>query len=260
MLKFGSYERKEFSKDVEGGPSWKKSYKITFKNQTFLVYAVVVFSVFTVYNILLVIIPLYAVFVLKMENPGLILFVGLIFGVFSTPLWRVLRKKWGIRKTFMVSLAFWAFTLLLLALASDEVIGFIVISALGFGLGGSMFLYDLGIAEIIDDDEVRSGYNVRREGAYYGVITFFNRLSIAINALIIGIIFIGTGWDEYNPRPGADIILGLRFLVGIWPAIILCIGIICLYFYPIHGERLKENEKMLKELHAKKKGASALKI
>ena len=75
----------------------------------------------------------------------------------------------------------------------------------------------------------------------------------SIIGLIIGIIFIGTGWGEYNPRPGADVILGLRFLVGIYPAIVLCIGILFLYFYPIYGERLKENERMLAELHEKKK-------
>ncbi|MFX0070411.1 MAG: MFS transporter, partial [Candidatus Hermodarchaeota archaeon] len=109
LLKFGSFERTEFSKDVEGVPSWKESYKITFKNKAFMTYCGVALAVFIVYNILPVIIPLYAIFVLKMEDPGLILFVGLLFGVFSAPLWMHFRKRWGIRKTYIVILAFWAF-------------------------------------------------------------------------------------------------------------------------------------------------------
>jgi len=253
MLKFGSFERKEFSKDVESAPSWKESYKITFKNKAFMIYCVIALAVFIVYAILPPMVPFFAVFVIEMEDPGFLMFVGLLVGALSAPLWMWLRKKWGVRKSYITALIYWACSLLLFMMAFDEFTGYLFTAIMGVGLGGTLYLYDQGMAEIIDDDEIRSGINVRREGAYYGVVAFFNRFSTAINYLVIGIIFTGTGWGVYDPKPGVDVILGLRFLVGIWPAIIIGIALVCLYFYPIHGKRFEENQKMLAELHTKKK-------
>ena len=71
--------------------------------------------------------------------------------------------------------------------------------------------------------------------------------------IIVGIVFTGTGWGEYTPKPGADVILGLRFLLGVWPVVVILIAIFFLYKWPIHGERLKENEKLLEKLHAEKR-------
>ncbi|GAH20004.1 unnamed protein product [marine sediment metagenome] len=48
-------------------------------------------------------------------------------------------------------------------------------------------------------------------------------------------------------------IIGLRILMGIYPAIVLVLSLIGLYFYPIKGERLRENRKKLTELHDQKK-------
>jgi len=257
MLKWGSFERKEFSKDVEFAPSWKDSLKITIKNKAFTTYAITALAVFIVYGIIPLLIPFYAVFVLNMGSTdslevSLLIFSALLVGAISTPLWAILRKKWGVRKSYMISLAYWGLTLLAFMFANDIISGFIVIFFMGFGLGGSLYLYDQGIALIIDDDEVRSGLGVRREGTYYGVIAFFNRFSNAINLIIVGIVFTGTGWGEYSPKPGADVILGLRFLLGVWPVLVILIAIYFLYKWPIHGERLEENKILLEKLHAEK--------
>lgn len=253
MLKFGSFERKEFSKDAEGAPSWKESFKITFKNKAFITYCITALCVFIVYGMLPTMMVFYGQFVLNTSDPGLLIFVGLIFSAVSTPFWMWVRKKLGVRKSYMISLTFWAATLIIFILATDEISGYLAIILVGLGLGGSLYLYDQGLAEIIDDDELRSGKKVRREGAYYGVVALFNRFSNGINFLVIGIVFTGTGWGEYSPKPGADVIIGLRFLVGIWPVIIIAIALVFLYMWPIHGKRLEENFKMRADLHAKKR-------
>ncbi|TFG16541.1 MAG: hypothetical protein EU530_11705, partial [Promethearchaeota archaeon] len=40
MFIWGSFERKEFAMDAESAPSWRESYRITFKNKAFMLYAV----------------------------------------------------------------------------------------------------------------------------------------------------------------------------------------------------------------------------
>jgi Na+/melibiose symporter-like transporter len=85
------------------------------------------------------------------------------------------------------------------------------------------------------------------------VIAFFNRFSNAINLIVIGIVFTGTGWGEFTPKPGVNTLLGIRFLIGIWPVFIIAIALVCLYFWPIDQERLAKNEKLMNALHAKKR-------
>jgi len=253
MLKFGAFERKEFSKDVYATPSWKRAFKITLKNKVFILYCVVALAIYIVYSILPPMLPFYAEYVIGMQEPGLLLFLGLLVGAISTPLWMHLREKLGVRKSFFIALTYWAAFFLIFLLAFNEILAYIIISFMGVGLGGSLYLYDQGIAEIIDDDEVRSGMDVRREGAYYGVISLFNRFSNAINALVIGLVFTGAGWAEYEPKEYVNVIFGLQFLVCIWPIIIIIIALIMLYLWPLHGERLEENQKLLDKLHTQKR-------
>ena len=73
-----------------------------------------------------------------------------------------------------------------------------------------------------------------------------------INFLLIMIVFSTTDWYTYTPKPGINTILGLQILMGVYPAIVLIISGIGLYYYPIKGERLAENRRKLTELHEKK--------
>ncbi|MFX0056897.1 MAG: MFS transporter [Candidatus Hodarchaeota archaeon] len=257
MLKWGSFERKEFSKDVEGAPKWKESFKITFKNKAFMIYSGIALAIFIVYGILPIMMPFYVIYILNMEDPGLVILLALLSSAAFTPLWMKLRNKWGVRKSYMFSVIFWAASLILFMFAFDEITGYLFVLIMGIGLGGSLYLYDQGIAEVIDDDEVRSGIDVRREGAYYGVVALFNRLSGAINLLVIAIVFSGTGWGEWEFRDESAAPITLRLLVIVWPILILLVALVLLYFWPIHGDRLEENKRKLAELHAKKRGTTS---
>ncbi|TFF93795.1 MAG: MFS transporter [Promethearchaeota archaeon] len=253
MLKFGAFERKEFSKDAENALSWKESYQITFRNKAFIIYCLIALAIFIVYGILPTVMPLYAQHILNSQDPGLLLLVALIASAISTPLWMKLREKIGVRKSYMVAVLFWAVTLVLFLFAIDETTAYILIIPVGFGLGGSLYIYDQGLAEIIDDDEVRSGVSLRREGAYYGVVALFNRLSGAINLIVLAIVFAGAGWGDYELRDPETGRIILPFVTIFWPLIILVIAFILLYFYPLDRERVEENEKLRDELHDKKR-------
>jgi Na+/melibiose symporter-like transporter len=124
--------------------------------------------------------------------------------------------------------------------------------AAGAGLGASLYFYDQCLAEIIDEDEIK--HKTRRAGAYYGIISFIIRLSGIINFLVIGAVFQGSEWEQnYSPNPGIDVINSLKFLVGWFPAIILVISAIGLFFYPIKGKRLEQQRNELDLLHKQKR-------
>jgi Na+/melibiose symporter-like transporter len=46
---------------------------------------------------------------------------------------------------------------------------------------------------------------------------------------------------------------GIKALIGIYPAIVLFIGLIALYFFPIRGKRLSETRLKLEALHQQKR-------
>ncbi|MBN2155653.1 MAG: MFS transporter [Candidatus Lokiarchaeota archaeon] len=256
MFIWGSFERKEFAKDAENAPTWKESFRITLKNRAFVLYAITALAVFIVYNILPTIVPFYAEVVIENVDSGIVIFVALLTGMLSTPLWMYLQRKLGIRKAYMLSIAFWAISLPIMSFIpqkNDALLTYILVAVMGVGLGGSLYLYDQGIAVVIDDDSARSGLRVRREGAYYGVIAFFNRFSTGINFAVIAFVFTGTGWGEWEIRDTGPMgELGVRFLIGLWPVVILVVALICLYFWPLRKERIDQNKIILDEIKQSK--------
>jgi GPH family glycoside/pentoside/hexuronide:cation symporter len=254
VLKLGIKERAEFRKDHESAPGFIDSIKSTFKNKSFRLFIIPAMATWICNGILPTIIPLFATYVLGVDDSlmiGVLLLSGFLAGAASMPLWTIVRQKKGARFTGMVVSAWWAVSLLILMLMWDLGSGMVAMIFMGFGLGGSIYFYDQCIAEIIDEDEVTTG--TRRSGAYYGVITFFIRLATVTNFVVIGIVFSGAAWSTYTPNPGVDVILGLRFLIGIFPAIVLGVCIIALIGYPIHGKRLSELREKLDKLHEQKR-------
>ena len=153
----------------------------------------------------------------------------------------------------LIGIIVWIIPIVVFAFSISIEMAFIVQIINGIGLGGGLYFYDQCIAEIIDEDEITHG--TRRSGIYYAILNFFIRISTIVNFFMIGIVFSTTDWYTYTPNLGEYTILGLQILMGIYPAIVLIISWIGLYYYPIKGQKLAENREKLTELHEKKLGA-----
>lgn len=253
ILKWGVKEPKYISKDAETAMSFGKTLKTTFKNKSFLWFLIPALGTWIAINILPTLAPLFMIHALgvtDMELIGYALALQFIVAAISTPLWEKIRVKKGARMAGLIGIAAWIIPIIVFAFSINIEMVFIVQIFNGIGLGGGLYFYDQCIAEIIDEDEIRHG--TRRSGIYYAVLNFFIRLSAIINFVLIGIVFSTTNWQDYNPNPGVNTILGLQILMGVYPAIILVISLIGLYFYPIKGEKLAENRRNLDELHKQK--------
>jgi GPH family glycoside/pentoside/hexuronide:cation symporter len=253
ILKWGVKEPKYISKDAETAMSFGKTLKTTFKNKSFLWFLIPALGTWIAINILPTLAPLFMYHALGVEDAELIgyaLALQFIVAAASTPLWERIRVKKGARMAGLIGIVAWIIPIIVFAFSINIEMVFIVQIFNGIGLGGGLYFYDQCIAEIIDEDEVTHG--TRRSGIYYAVLNFFIRLSAVINFILIGIVFSTTNWQDYNPNPGVDTILGLQLLMGVFPAIVLVISWIGLYFYPIKGEKLAENRRNLSELHKQK--------
>jgi len=254
VIKWGVRKPPEFSQDAIKAPSFKDSLKYTLKNKAFLIYLIPALGTWIVIGILPAIIPLWASHVLEdvdSDLTGVLLLVTFLVSGISTPIWVKIRQKWGARTAGLAGIGTWAVTVLSFYFATDFTTALITMILNGLGLGGSLYFYDQCLAEIIDEDEINHG--VRRSGGFYGMINFIIRLSGIINFLMIGIVFTGSEWATYTPNPSIDTQTGIRSLLSLFPFIVLILSFIGLWFYPIKGERLKENRKRLTELHTKKR-------
>jgi len=256
LLKWGVHEPKHISKDAETAMSFTNTLKNSFKNKSFQWFLIPALGTWIVINILPTLAPLFMTHALDIEDPlliGILLALEFIVAAVSTPLWEKIRNAKGARMAGLIGIAAWIVPILLFAFSVSVEMAFIVQIFNGIGLGGGLYFYDQCIAEIIDEDEITHG--TRRSGIYYAIFNFFIRISMIINFFLIMIVFSTTDWYNYTPNPGIDTILGLQILMGVYPAIVLIISWIGMYYYPIKGEKLAENRRKLTELHEKKLSA-----
>jgi GPH family glycoside/pentoside/hexuronide:cation symporter len=254
ILKWGVRDPKHLSKDAESAMPFVKTIKFTFKHKSFLWFLFPALGTWLVINILPTLAPLffvYAVGITDTELIGILLLITFLVAAASTPLWELIRVKKGARFCGLIGITLWLVSVVFFAYSVNFWMALIFMTFFGIGLGGGLYFYDQCIAEIIDEDEIT--YGVRRSGIYYAVLNFLIRLSMILNFVIIGLVFTSTDWMNYEPNPGVNVIAGLRILMGIYPAIVLGLSLIGMYFYPIKGERLRENRKQLTELHNKKR-------
>lgn len=256
FIKWGIKEKKEFKQDAYKTPNLFKAFKYTLKNRSFLFYVVAALMTWYIYGLLLPIVPFYGTYVLHIA-PGSILLSVLLLVVFlmAIPglyLWKYIGHRVGVRKGYMFSMLWWAAALTPLYFISDAILGIITFAIVGLGLAGSLYYIDLLVSDIVDEDELKTG--CRREGGYYGINALIIRLSTILTFITIGVVLSTNGWYVYDPLVYSyPLEMGLRSIMFIFPAVALIIGVVSLYFYPLHGKRLLEIKDAQAKLHAEKR-------
>lgn len=255
FLMFGPKEKEEFRKDSENALSLTKTIVYCLKSKSFRWYIIAELCNWFVYGMLPTIVPLYAKFVLGAEGFETSLLLGLTFisaALFMTVLWKPLVRKLGNKKSWIISMSIWAASLIPLMFIGNFIQGIVVFFLIGVGLSGSLYIIDLVVADIVDEDEVATG--LRREAGYYGVNALILRFSNVLVILAIGSVLSTVGWAVFEPTMVTpSVIFGLRSLMFIFPAIALIIAILAMTQYPLHSDRLKNVKEKLKDIHEQKK-------
>ncbi len=252
-LKWGVLERPEFTQDYHQEFNFFQGLKHSFRLRSFVLYTIMFFLYEYTLLVLSSTVPLYAEWVLGIEDTlltSILLGTMFIVGIATVLFWRRLDVKYGSRKMYAVSIVVYIITSIPLLIINSFETAIMTVVFMGFGFGGMLYFIYLIIADVIDDDELRTG--VRREGTFFGITNFFMRLSMIFSIITVSLVFSKTGWETYKPNPGVDVILGLRLLVFLFPAIALVITLICLYFYPYTRDYIINMKSHVQELHRKK--------
>jgi GPH family glycoside/pentoside/hexuronide:cation symporter len=256
FLKFSPKEKAEFQLDYKDAPGFLGSIKMCLKSKSFRWYIPAEIANWFVYGMLPTIVPLYGKFVLGITDTLilslLLAFTFISVAIFMNILWKPLVQKIGPRKSWLISMSIFILTLIPLLFIQDMMAGIIIFFLLGIGMSGSIYIIDIIISDICDEDEVNTG--ARSEGAYYGVNMFLMHLSTVLVFLAISLVFTTVGWQTFEPeRVTQEVIFGLRALIVIFPAIALAIALLVIYKYPLDGERLIKVKEELQKIHDEKK-------
>ena len=182
---------------------------------------------------------------------GILLGINQLVAILSIFIWSKIGIKIGSRLGYFIGVCVLFIAFIPLLFISEFSYAIIIVCISGAGFGGLLYFTTLLSADIIDDDEIKTG--IRREGTFFGITNFFMRLTGIISILTISLVFSSTGWEEYTPNPDIDVIFGLRLLMAVFPMISLVIFCICLYFYPITKQRVIEIKKEMTDLHQQKR-------
>ena len=258
LLKFIPRERAEFREEYKNIPSLKETFKICLKNRTFLGYLPAEIGMWYVIGVVTTVVVLYGKFVLGIGE-GETIYIALMLviaflsaALFMNILWKPVVRKTGNRKAWMISVLIWIISLVPFMFIQDKFQGMIVVFFFGMGMSGPIYIIDLILSDIIDEDEVNTG--TRREAGYYGVKAFIYKLSSVLVFLTIGLVFTNVGWAVYEPnRVTPEVIFGLRALMFIFPAIALIISFLTMYKYSLQGERLGKVKEERQKIHNEKR-------
>lgn len=222
----------------------------TLANRSFLTFlGASLFMQFT-FVVLTGAIPFYAKYVLGADGFQTTLILGTIF-IVSLPLvavWSRLTVRWGARKAMIIAGVCYALGLTPFLFVNSVVGGIATAALVAIGLSGLLILFDVLIAEIVDEDELRTG--ARREGMYFGINGFAVRLGISLQAIVVAQVFTRTGYNAYLTAQPASAINGLRILVTAVPWVAVAIAIASIYLYPLHGTKLADVQRQIAAKHA----------
>lgn len=230
--------------------SFFKTLKTSLKQKNFVVFIVMYVFYQSMASLLGASIPYLVRYVYRMEASAVgLVMVGFLLGSFiSIPLWMFIAQKTNNnRKTIRSAAVVITIFTTPLFFIEDYFILIIATALWGIGLGGFWVMLGPIFADVIDESVASTGK--REEGIYNGILTFFARMSIILQAITIAVVHSLTGFVEGAETQSATAIFGIRLHFGLIPMIFMLISTIVLWkYYDLTPEKVKVLKEKLEQL------------
>lgn len=240
-----------FTKEsMEKHPSKKKlieALKDIIKNKPFIYAVLMFFFTWTGVNVVSATIIYFATYVMGREGEiGILIGVLFLSSIIFLPLWVKISGKLEKRRAYQVGMLELICCLLFIAFFGDllsDIWLYVMVIITGFGVSAAHVLPFSILPDAIEYDRVLSGE--KREGMYYGLSTFFQKLGTSLMLFVVGVSLEIAGYVPNIPQE-PNVILTIRILFGVFPAVLFLAGIILMIPYPIdrnfQKNMLKGNE------------------
>ena len=171
--------------------------------------------------------------------------------------WKFVSSKIGKKAVYYMGTGFWIIAQGGLFLLQPEQTTelYLLATLAGFGVSVAYLVPWSMIPDVIELDELNTGQ--RREGIFYSFMVLLQKFGLALALFLVGLSLEWSGFIER--QPGGEIpiqpdsaLLAIRVAVAPLPTVVLIIGLVLAYFYPITKEfheeiRLKLQARKNKE-------------
>ncbi len=152
-------------------------------------------------------------------------------------------NKLDSRRTLMLANLVMIAGIIPLGFSPSLAFAYVAAVIIGIGLGGLVLIGDIIIAEVIDEDEVKTGH--QRAGMYFGMSGFVITLSGLLVSTVFGLMMPAFGYDTLLEVQPETVDMGFRLFLTIPTTIGFLFAIFLLWLYPIHGDRLEKIKSVL---------------
>ena len=228
-----------------------KSLLTTVRNRPFQVVMGLYLMSWTAASIMAAVLVYFANYYLRVpDQANYLVLAAQASAIAFVPLVVWLSRKFDKRRAFIIGCLSWIVFLLAIFLLKPDQIGLAFTFAIFSGLGiATVYVVPWAmLPDIIEHDELTTGQ--RREGSFYALASFFQKLGTGAALWLMGQIFAMTGYLSPTsaiplPTQPAEAIMVIRWFASLVPAGLVLISILFAWRYSISREA---HEQMLEQL------------
>ncbi|MBS0385930.1 MAG: MFS transporter, partial [Proteobacteria bacterium] len=179
-----------------------------------------------------------------------LLAIYFLSGLAGVPLWWFIARKLGKHRTLQLALVYAVVSTALLPLLPPRAFAIVApfMFLAGLAQGGGTLLTRALMADVVDEDEVRTG--ARRSGIYFGILLTTSKVGVALGPLT----YVALDLAGFRPAEGAQNttpalgVLTALFVGG--PMLLYLLAAISLRKYPLDEKRHAELAAVIAARHA----------
>ncbi|MFX0100280.1 MAG: MFS transporter [Candidatus Hodarchaeota archaeon] len=234
IFSLGIKEKKIVALEKRDEMGLLESLKTTIKNKGFLIYSVLLFVMTFFYTIAYSQLTFLVQDVLQISSDDFLSFTPIVSFLGSSligfPVGISLNKRYGGKKATMYLLCILIIGLILLTFSFNVWWANITLVIVGIGNAGAVVVYSTLMGDVIDKDELDTGY--RREGAYFGSAAFFTKPAQSVAAGIVALVFSLTNYVQGASEQSFPAKFGILLTIGLIPAAFMIFGLLVLRKFP----------------------------
>ncbi|MER7498755.1 MFS transporter [Nonomuraea pusilla] len=211
--------------------------RYTLANRAFVTYVAGSFFLQLTVAVLQASLPFFTKYALREPDSANTAVLGAIFAT-AIPLvyvWARVTRGLGPRRTVLAVVVVYAAAFPFFLVAGTTAATVAVTAFMGFGVAGILMLLEILLAEVIDDDERRTG--ARREGMYFGMNGFIVKWSSSLQAVVLGAVLSASGYVAGAATQPDTVVTGVRVLLGVACPLVLALALACFLLYPLRTGR-----------------------
>lgn len=223
--------------------SLRSQLRSILQNRLFLIVAGIHVCSWLTINVIQAITPYFVVQWMKLSEQHIaqVVIVTQLSIIFMLAVWNALRQKISKRLIYLTGIPVLIVAQAAMGFLQPGQVGWLYVLAIlrGIGVSAALLVPFSLLPDVIDLDQLQSGQ--RREGIFYGLMNQFQKLGLAIALFLIGKTLNWAGFISRNVEQPTlsqpdTALWTIRLLFSLVPALILGLGLILAYFYPISRE------------------------